>query len=36
VFEDEKPRELETLYEGKQSFMLGRLWKFATPKANHG
>ena len=36
VFEDEKPRELETLYEGKQTFMLGRLRKFATSKTNHG
>jgi len=30
IFEDEKPRELESLYPGKQEFMLGRLMKFAT------
>jgi DNA-binding HxlR family transcriptional regulator len=30
VFEDEKPRELASLYPGKQEFMLGRLEKFAT------
>jgi DNA-binding HxlR family transcriptional regulator len=29
VFEDEKPRELDSLYPGKQEFMLGRLEKFA-------
>ena len=30
VFEDEKPRELTTLFPGKQRFLLGRLEKFAT------
>jgi DNA-binding HxlR family transcriptional regulator len=29
VFQDEKPRELSSLYPGKQEFMLGRLEKFA-------
>jgi DNA-binding HxlR family transcriptional regulator len=29
VFEDKRPRELETLYPGNQEFMLGRLERFA-------
>ena len=29
VFEDEKPRELTTLFPGKERFLLGRLEKFA-------
>jgi len=29
VFEDKRPRELETLYPGDQKFMLGRLERFA-------
>jgi hypothetical protein len=30
VFKDEKPRELDSLYPGKEEFMLGRLERFAT------
>jgi hypothetical protein len=30
VFEDEKPRELDSLYPGRQEYMLGRLERFAT------
>lgn len=30
VFQDEKPRELSSLYPGKQEFMLGRLKSFAA------
>jgi DNA-binding HxlR family transcriptional regulator len=29
VFEDKRPRELESLYPGRQEFMLGRLERFA-------
>ena len=29
VFEDKRPRELESLYPGNQEFMLGRLERFA-------
>lgn len=32
VFEDRRPRELNSLYPGKQDFMLGRLEKFATKR----
>jgi DNA-binding HxlR family transcriptional regulator len=33
VFQDKKPRDLESLYQGRQEFMLGRLEKFATKGA---